>query len=314
MKYTNKHGLPRPVARALAADNYIHHGDFSMTELDKPPQMVQLCKRHDDKIVVEVMDNVWMVRGTALHYVNSLAAIKGAFIEERFIVTIDGIQISMQSDYVYPIEGLDRKYAILDHKDCTHHMFSHGLKPEHERQLNGYIYGWSTRGIDIAAAHIVMWFKDWSYTDAVIKKTYNYPPQPIIAVDVPIWQPSDILAWMRERIQLHQEAVELSDDELPACTLEDRWAKPDLFACVFSGGDSKGGTVPKGANFRTSAEANNFIAERRDKARLKKGGFKKGFVDATVEFRRSESIRCERYCSAKPFCHQYNTLIKKRPF
>jgi len=314
MKFTNKHKLPRPVARALAADDYQRFGDFSATELGKPPQIVQLCHRHDEDIVVEVMDNIWSLQGRALHYVMSLAQIEGSFVEERFLVDIDGVQVSMQSDYVYPIQGLEKQYAIIDHKNTSRYAIKEGVKKEWEEQINVYIYGWKMRGFSISTAHVVAWLRDWSHTEAHVKKTYGYPKTPIVSLDVNIWPASQTLQYLRERIKLHQDAQELPDHELPHCTLEERWGKPDRFAAEFIEGKSKGKAVPKGSFFSTAAECDAFIEERRSKATNKGGTIKAGFNDAKRVYHRGQSIRCERYCSARPFCHQYKTLIKKRPF
>ena len=326
MKFTNQYGLLRPLARALANDDYVHHGDFSLTELLKPPQMVQQLRRHNDKVVVEIMNNVWSLMGRAMHYVMSLASIKGAFIEERFIFVLNGKQISCQSDYVYPIQDFvdgkwvdrlvdeQRVYGLIDHKNTSHHAVRDGVKKEWEEQINGYIYAWKQRGINITEAHIAAFLRDWSYTDAVIVKKHGYPEHPIVQVPVPIWPMAKTEAFLEHRLRLHLEAAQLGDRDIPECTLEEQWGKPDRFALLFVDGKSKGNVVPRHGFYRSRVEADHQNEIRREKARLQNGEFKKGFIDAEPQFFKGTSIRCDRYCDAKPFCPQYARTNKKRPF
>ena len=332
MQFTNKYGLLRPIARALASDDYEHHGDYSLTELLKSPQQVQLTRRYPDKIVVEVMNNVWSLMGRAMHYVMSLAKIKGSFIEERFIFVLNGSQISCQSDYVYPlmkmIEGKavealvngKRVYGIIDFKNTSHWAAKDGVKDEWEEQINGYIFGWHQRGINITQGHIAAFLRDWSYTDAVVIKKRDYPPQPIKQMPIRLWPLEQTESFLKQRLKLHMEAAQLHDKDIPPCTEKERWAKPDKFSAVFVGGNSKGNAASGGSFFRDRARCDQFMIERRLKNTLKTPDedgnprYKKGFIDTEAKFTKGSSPKCERYCDCRDFCPQYARMNRKRPF
>lgn len=321
-KFTNNYGLPRPLARALANDDYVRHGDWSITELIKPPQIVQLIRRHEGQIVTEVMDNVWSLYGRAMHYAMSLAKVKGSMIEERRNFQIDDQVVSMQPDFVYPLkckenEDRVRIYGMLDFKNPKAYAVKKGAKPDWTQQINGYNLGWHKQGIRIEKAAIAAFIRDWAKLDAAINQGGNYPQSPIDVIPIELWPVEQTEQFYLERIKAHMEAAMLSDHELPECSQEERWPKPDCFRVVT--GDDPGRAVPGGSFFKTRAEADHFNNERREKNTLKGGGYKKNFADARVVYQHGESKRCAEYCDAAPFCHQYakicgKTVKRKRPF
>src|SRR3990167_2390307 len=71
--YTNNLGLPTPLFLALKGKEHVRKSDISVTELQKSPRILQLERRHDKEIVVDVSDRVWALFGTATHHIIELA-------------------------------------------------------------------------------------------------------------------------------------------------------------------------------------------------------------------------------------------------
>jgi hypothetical protein len=154
-------------------------------------------------------------------------------------------------------------------------------------------------GINIASLQIVAFLRDWSHTEANVKKTHGYPESQIKVIDIKLFSKADIVAYLESRVNLFVSAGHLEDSKLPKCTAEERWAKEDCFAVVYADGASKGKAMRGGARFSSEHEALVFMNKANSKKPLK------------IQYRKGESIRCERYCPAKKFCHQYKEEIRE---
>jgi hypothetical protein len=117
----------------------------------------------------------------------------------------------------------------------------------------------------------------------------EYPQAQVVNVPIRLWEASTALEFMRQRIKLHQQAQNAL--ELPLCTGEERWAKPDVYAVMKAG--------------RKSAVK---LCTTEDEA-LTLACSDKNFY---VVYRPGMSVRCEAYCSCLPFCSQGQSLIKKQ--
>jgi len=100
---------------------------------------------------------------------------------------------------------------------------------------------------------------------------------------------------MEGRVKAFEAAWNLPDEELPYCTIEERWGDPDRYAVKKIGGKA---CLPHAGNFESASLAEQFRRARPDAAQC------------GVEFRPGCSKRCERYCEVAPFCNQYNETIK----
>jgi len=312
MLYTNRFNLPPPVVKALSTDDYEKHGDYSVTELINPPRLSFLKRRHAHEITVDVMSHLWSMRGRAMHYIMSMAKVPGALVEQRFIMPFKGIQVSMQPDYIYPYK--DKEFELLDFKDTSVYAIKDGVKEEWIKQDNIYRKGFGFQGHNITSMKNVVILKDWSYTDCHIKKTYKYPNAEVQIVDVPIWPEEQVDRFLTERITLFESCKMLPDNQLPECSIYERWGTLDTFAVVKLNKEGKeGNAVRGGTKFKTRVEAEAFQEERWKKAEDNKSkSIKRN--DTTIQYREGEPTkRCERYCEAKAFCSQYKQL-RKDPF
>lgn len=108
----------------------------------------------------------------------------------------------------------------------------------------------------------------------------DYPDQPVVTIEVPLWSEEKCEEYIDERIRLHQAAR----DRLPDCTAEERWQTANVYALMKEGRK----TAVKLYDSRTEA----------DEA-LKSAGDKH-----YLDLRPGKNIRCESYCPVSQFCSQ----------
>ena len=72
--------------------------------------------------------------------------------------------------------------------------------------------------------------RDWQRKKA--ETDPSYPQAPVAMVDVPLWDYETRVQYLNERMTLHQEAQQAWDtqQELPPCSSDEMWEKPDTFA------------------------------------------------------------------------------------
>ena len=155
--------------------------------------------------------------------------------------------------------------------------YIYGLKPERIAQLNILVELCHQNGYDnVRNAEVVMIFRDWSKTKA--KHDSQYPQHQVARLNVEVWPQEKRMAYIRERVMLHQM------DEPPICTQEERWQDDDVFA-VMKNGNKRAAKLCK-----SRMEAEVWIADRH------------GF---TIVERPSVAKRCEDYCGVKQWCKLY---------
>lgn len=87
-KLTNKYGLPDTLVKACANDTHRVGGDMSVTQIIDAPQVRLLKKRNDYE--TDVVDNLYMLMGTALHHILERANITSER-KRAFILTAETI-------------------------------------------------------------------------------------------------------------------------------------------------------------------------------------------------------------------------------
>lgn len=279
---TNVLGLPEAIVRAVTRDTYSKgRAEFSVTELMLPPRVRALRRRHRHEIVEDVADVLYRLIGQLGHLVLERAG-KGSkdIVEKRFFASVAKHVISGQSDLVKSGDhwtGYDYKFtSIWTVKD--------GPKPEWIAQLNILrLLAKLDQKIEIPELSNVAIYRDWSKREA--RRDEAYPQHPVGVFPVPVWTYEETEAFVAARIALHLAAAK----ELPECTPEERWAKPDSWR-VLKTIDSK--RAVKGGVFTDQLEANKFAA-------------KKGLI---VVYAPAESIRCLDYCDVAPFCSQFQEI------
>ncbi len=275
---TNQYNLPESLVSALSADWYVKHGHISVTGLIQPPQLRQLMLRYADQITEDVSDKIWMLLGSAVHDVLERADTTRCLQEERLRTKVLGWVVTGKAD-LWEEPGI-----VSDYKITSVWAGINGVKPEWEAQTNIYAYLYRQAGFPVNELRIVAIYRDWSKNRA--KQGNGYPPCAAGVLPVRMWNDNEVLDYLHYRIQTHQEAEKLSDNELPWCTAEERWEKQTTYAVMKKGRKS----AVRVLESQEDAEA---MAENKGK-------------DHFVEIRPGQSIRCEEYCPVKDHCHQYN--------
>jgi hypothetical protein len=291
VKITNKFNVPKTLVNFMERDTYTRGScHISVTQLIDAPRIKILKEKHQDDIVLDVADSLWSLVGKALHHVAEAGADEQHLAEERLYADVLGWRLSGGID-VQKHGG--KQVGIRDYKFTSVYAATAG-KPEWERQLNAYSYlarvskGWVTQDLEICAL-----LRDWSRLDA--RRNKDYPQAPIMVVPIDLWPDEQQDAYIEARIKAHQKAWTLEEwgEELPACTAEDRWSKPDKFAVMRRGGKRASGV------FMTVGEAHAFVVDKPDAA------------DFDIQLRAGEQTRCENYCSAAPWCSQWQDWVRR---
>lgn len=298
MKFVNQHDLPAPMFEALTWDTYTKgDSDFSTTELLKSPRARLLAKRHEDEIVVDASENLWVLMGRAVHDVlekacKRLGAKFDGMSEERLFLKIklpDGreVTISGEFDLLYR-DG--ESLVLADYKvtGCYGLIMEKKrgfVKLDWEIQLNIYRWLLHKHGFEVDRLEIGAILRDWMESKV---GTEDYPVSPIVVLPVKVWTFEETEAFVLERLKLHMDAKETEDDYLPSCTAEERWERGEKWAVMEKG----------------KKRANKLCDSAKDAEYFVKEIGKTAYV----EHRAGQSIKCQRYCYGMPFCSQAKAL------
>jgi hypothetical protein len=178
------------------------------------------------------------------------------------------------------------KKLLEDYKTTSVYKVRNKDFKDWEQRMNLYRLLGAHNGIEITKLQINALMKDWRRSE--LKRYDDYPPHKLAVIDLPVWDLMDAHQFATERTMLHYKSASLSDEELPFCTDEERWKKPDVFKAIKPGG--------KKASFvsEDEEEVNKFIVE--------KGIAGTQYTKTVV---RGQALRCEEYCAVAPFCSQY---------
>lgn len=291
MIYTNRAELPEPMFLALTANEYDKgKSDISATGLLKSPRQRLLALRHDSEIVVDASEMLWSVLGTAVHdlilkhskHVNGLA-------EERFYAKVKGPVgewvVSGECDL---IDGIGKGvYRLTDYKVAG--VFSYllerkngGVKADWEAQLNIYRWLiWKNLGWDVGLLRIGLIIRDHMASKVGVED--GYPAIPILYLDAKAWPIEQIDKFIAARVALHQEAEQMEDEALPACTQEERWERGEKWA-VMKRGKAR--------------------AEKLCDSRAEADAFAKDVPGGSVVHRPGKSVKCvPQYCHGAFWCN-----------
>lgn len=313
---TNKYNISDAIVKACSVDNHRVIGDISVTQLIDAPQ-VRMLRRNND-VEEDVSDRIWMLMGTAVHYVVELGEITSRearqileaaevfmkydkkeaaewmykFVDKQFpdhknrdvltevtlSHTINGMTFSGTFDRFTISKGL-----LDDYKSTSVYAY---INPESRKkwdaQLNVYAFLLRENGYEVNAAQITAIFRDFSGGKRFQK---GYPEKPIATFPVKLYPHQKMLEYLTERIRIHKNA-EFNDD-CPDCTSKEMWATTDTFA-VTAAGRKRAIKV-----FPNKPSAHAFILGEGAK-----------YDKAFIEKRPGERKRCDNYCAVSKVCPQ----------
>ena len=319
--YTNNHNLPESYVRAVTIDKHRVNGDISVTQLIDAPQIRVLKQKHDETIDVSTM--LWALFGTAIHSVLERSemdsvdastltqaaelledskdpeAMKVAkwltkfitkaypngvdnnlLLEETMVIDVLGWKVSGTCDKFTKDIGL-----LEDYKSCGVYDY---IVPESRKkwfaQQNIYAHMLRENGYQVNKSQIVAIFKNWSKMES--KKNRDYPPLPIMSLDVPLLEDAKVKRYIEKRVQLHKDA---EGGSIPDCTGKERWSKADSFAVKKEGGKRAVRTFDKESLAKQYIEDNEY----------------KSKAPMFIEYRPGEDVRCNNNCSVNAHCSQF---------
>lgn len=271
---TNKHNLPAQFIRALNNLPYSRgDSDISVTQLISPPY--QRLLKTTVEPVVDASDLIKSTLGTAFHeFLQIYGPSEDAISERRLFMTVGGWVISGAIDNI-------EDHTIWDTKTTSVWAYKLGGKEDWERQLNIYAqlcrHKHRETGDDryrIDALKVAMYFTDFSKTTAGFD---GNPEAGATVIDIPLWDEPKALAYIEERVRLHQQA------EPEPCTDEERWARPAKWALMKSG--------------RKSA-VKLYDTQHEAQSAVKAGHY--------IEIRPATYTRCKSFCDVSHACKHFN--------
>jgi hypothetical protein len=243
---------------------------YSVTTILSPTRMILLNRRYNDEIEQDVSDMIWMIWGTAVHYILEKADNEN-MTEFRFTQHIkDGYYLTGQIDLYN-----NDTYTIEDYKTASVWKILYKDFSDWEKQ--GLMYAWLliSNGIHVEEIKFHALLKDWSSSKA--KYDSNYPEHPIYTHTIPVTVQA--LNEIREYIfnRFDEIIANESSEELPPCTEAERWATPTKYAHMKKG--------RKSAIKLYDEYPNITLAE-----------------DEYIDIREGEDKRCMEYCNVCKKC------------
>lgn len=291
MGLINTLGLPQPFVDAATSD-YIHtERRYSVTSLLNGVRQNVLTRRHGEEIEQDVADMVWLIFGKAVHSILENSKESDTQLKENWV------SADMPNGYV--LSGIfdlydDATGTVTDYKTASIWKAVFGEYDDYRTQLLGYCWILRQMGFDAHRGEIVMLLKDHSKTKA--KREADYPPHPvkIVSWDFAERDFDDFGMWVQHRFEEIEAAEQLPDDQLPLCTPEERWHKPDKWAVRKRG-------VKKAMRLLDSElEAQAYKAHQEAK----------GAKGIEIEFREGTDSKCMDYCPVCEFCDHYKAIVK----
>jgi hypothetical protein len=267
MKVTNSFGLPAVLVKACENQRKPKENSLSCTELIDSPLIHRLKLEHWEQLEVDVSEMVWAMTGTALHQMIEKhgAATSEIALEADF----EGFKITGTCDHLTPELISDWKttsvWSVMIGSDWLNKV---------EQQLNIYRYlNWRMTGQLVPRVSACVIFRDWRRSE--YKRNPNeYPSRNVIEYNLRCWEITETESFIRNRLEIHQDKNYL-------CSMEDRWAKPDVYAV------KKTGAVRATKLFDNQFDAIEMVHKN------------KGME---IEHRMGSHTRCQEYCPVRDVC------------
>lgn len=281
MRITNKLGLPAPLVKAVTPTPRIRQPRrISITDLSLPPQLRGLRIQHENELEEDAADRIFALLGSLLHdvlekYADSEA---GEIAEEKLEMEIDGWTVVGKYD-LSETEIILEGEVLTDWKLTSIYSLKDNDKPEWEEQINCYIELLRRHGRTVTKAQIIPIGRDWSKSKAQYSK--DYPQQQVIIKPIRIWSSEEAVAYIRERIRLHELAEQGIWEN---CTKEERWYSGEKFALMKKGNKKATKLFDTEQEAKTHQEIFNLV---------------KGHE---IQFRAGVNRRCASYCNVADYC------------
>lgn len=297
-KITNKLNLPRQLVDLVSSDYQPKEHQYSCTTILKPTRQVILERRHNNEIEQDVSEMVWCIFGILAHSVieNSQEDV-GQFKEEKLKVDLgkyckelEGYYLSGRSDM---IDLLDK--CITDWKTAS--CWKVIYKDFEDWRKEMLIYAWAVKdmGFEIDKAQAIAFLKDHNKTKAKVDSSYPKLPVWVEKFKFTDKDFKDIEEFIITRFLELKKYEDVSDNELPMCTMEERWNDGNKYIVIKHG-----------------AKRATKIHETLEEAEEHLNNLNKNYPNVyEIQERLGEDKKCLEYCSACKFCPYYKEKYMK---
>jgi len=282
MNITNKYNLPEYVVKLLDPRPRPKNLDrIGITDLEGPPRIRELTRRHFDEVEQDVSDFGPAFSGKAFHHYAGTILGDGDVLSEELVgVKVGDMEVVGVPDLYLP----DGKVVDFKEVSAWALVFSPKGKPEEVWQVNDYAYLLREHGFPVTSGELCRKVKDWKKSEMVRNPDYPRLAFPHV-VPVTLYTHEEVGHHIANRVALHRLAQSASDEELPECTPEERWEKATVYAVM------KQGRKAAVKLFDEEKDAKGFMA-----------GLGAGH---SIQTRPGERTRCENYCPVAQFCNTF---------
>lgn len=294
MKITNHLNLPQPFVSAVESEYVPTPQQYSVTTVLNPSRYVILSRRHNSEVEQDVADMIWMLFGISFHSILENSRAEEEQLQEQYLKQdlgmfdkeLEGYKLSGKADL------LDTKTnTMIDYKTTSVYKVMFGDYEDWRKQLLMYAWLFRQQGYEVNKGQIVALMKDHSKSKAKFDRTY--PQYPVKVIDFE-FNDQDFIDIEKEIIDKFKElkrCEQLKDNELPMCSMEERWNDGNKYA-VKKKGNKRAERV-----FDTKEQAEEYMKD------------KKGYE---IEERLGEDRRCMEYCSSCVFCPYWQERYGKK--
>lgn len=289
MKITNIYNLPQALVDFATKQDEEHttvENLYGVTSLLSGVRETLLKRRHRNEITQDISDMVWMIFGQAVH---KIAEESGNKNDTEIGVEWKSNNIGIRGRIDYYNETLQ---AIEDYKTCS--VWKYVYQDFDDWYKQGLMYAFILGKDKVKRLRFHCMFKDWKVGELrnAKYKGNSYPEHPMWTWEYEI-KPSDyefIEQFIKDRLLIIKNSVDLADDDLPLCTEQERWNNGDTYAVMKYGRK----TALRVLDTKEEAEA---------WARDMGGDF--------IETRKGIDNKCLDYCVVKEFCNHYKKISGK---
>lgn len=251
---------------------------YSVTTIIQPLRSFMLRRRHDAEIEEDVSNMIWMLFGTAVHGVLEKAGTADDELAEN--------KMDVKLDNGYTVSGVfdlysDGKKKVTDYKTCSVFKVLKADYTDWKMQLGIYCWMLNQIGFECNKGQIVAIMKDWVASKAKFDKDYPRYPVQTVSFTFTEEEIEGYGNWVKERFDEIEKAEKLPDDELPLCSLSERFNSGIKYA-----------VTQKGKKRALRVFDSRELAEE----------YMNNVGGDKIEERIGEDKRCIDYCSACKFC------------
>jgi hypothetical protein len=210
--FTNKHGLPPEIVRAIMKDRYSDPNERSFDEsastITAPTQQVILTRLHRDNLIIRDVTKFYAAfMGSVAHQVleDSWHEDMSSTVEQRMYVDfeINGKTVVLSGK----LDCFDEP-EIRDYKTCKVYKMQKGGFEDWEAGQNTYAYIVRAAGHTVDRLNVWALIGDWKAHEAFKP---NYPACQIVKVPLKLWDTESQEAFIHERLQRLADAQRIVD-------------------------------------------------------------------------------------------------------